>query len=101
MIVDRLTKSAHFILVKTTRTAKTLAVLYIKEIVRLHGISISIVSDRDPIFTSHFWEALQAELGTNLSLSTAYHPQTYGQTESVNRIFEDLLRACVLEFGGS
>ena len=101
VIVDRLTKSAHFIPVKPTRTAASLAELYVKEIVRLHGVPSKIVSDRDPIFTSHFWEALQKEMGTSLSLSTAYHPQSDGQTERVNRILEDLLRACVLDFGGS
>ena len=99
--VDRLTKSAHFIPVKPTRTAASLAEIYVKEIVRLHGVPSSIVSDRDPIFTSQFWEALQTALGTRLSLSTAYHPQTDGQTERVNRILEDLLRACILDFGGS
>lgn len=101
VIVDRLTKSAYFILVKSNRTTTSLAELYVKEIVRLHGVPSSIVSDRDPIFTSHFWEALQKEMGTTLSLSTAYHPKTDRQTERVNRILEDLLRACVLDFGGS
>ena len=101
VIVDRLTKTAHFIPVKPTRTAASLAILYIKEIVRLHGIPSSIVSDRDPTFTSRFWEAFQDALGTNLNFSTAYHPQTDGQTERVNRILEDLLRACILDFGGS
>ena len=74
VIVDRLTKSAHFIPVKPTRTAATLVETFMREIVRLHGIPISIVSDRDPIFTSKFWEALQTSLGIKLSLSTAYHP---------------------------
>ena len=99
--MDRLTKSAHFLLVKSKRTASSLASLYLKEIVRLHGIPSSIVSDRDPIFTSEFWRSLQEAVGTQLCLSTAYHPQTDGQTERVNRVLEDLLRLCVLDFGGT
>ena len=95
-----LTKSAHFIPVKATRTAVSLVEIFLKEIVRLHGVPVSIVSDRDPIFTSKFWEALQSAMGTDLRLSTAYHPQTDGQTERLNRILEDMLRACVLDFGG-
>lgn len=74
VIVDRLTKSAHFIPVKATRTAASLAEIFLKEIVRLHGVPVGIVSDRDPIFTNKFWEALQSALGTSLRLSTAYHP---------------------------
>ena len=101
VIVDRLTKSAHFIPVKSSRTASSLAEIYMREIVRLHGVPSSIVCDRDPIFTSKFWEAFQKSLGTRLNLSTAYHPQTDGQTERVNQILEDLLRACVLDYGGS
>ena len=101
VIVDRLTKSAHFIPIKASRTAMALASLYVKEVVRLHGIPKSIVSDRDPLFTSRFWQSMQSVLGTELSLSTAYHPQTDGQTERVNRVLEDLLRACVIDFGGS
>ena len=84
VIVDRLTKNAHFIPVKSTRTAASLACIYIKEIVRLHGIPSSIVSDRDPIFTSRFWEAFQAALGTKLNFGTAYHPQSDGQTGRIN-----------------
>ena len=101
VIVDRLTKSAHFIPIKSRRTAASLASLYLKEIVRLHGIPSIIVSDRDPIFTSEFWQSLQKAIGTQLCLSTAYHPQADGQTERVNRVLEDLLRLCVLEFGGT
>ena len=101
VIVDRLTKSAHFIPIKASRTAMTLASIYVKEVVRLHGIPKSIVSDRDPLFTSRFWQSLQMALGTELNLSTAYHPQTDGQTERVNRVLEDLLRACIIDFGGS
>jgi hypothetical protein len=79
--VNHLTKSAHFISIKATRTAVSLEKIFLKEIVRLHGIHISIVSDSDSIFTSKFWEALQSAMGTSLRLSTAYHPQTDGQTE--------------------
>lgn len=101
VIVDRPTKSAHFIPVKTTRTASSLAEIYMREVVRLHGILSSNVCDRDPIFTSKFWKAFQDTLGTKLNLSTAYHPQTDGQTERVNQILEDLLRAFIIDFGGS
>jgi len=76
IIVDRLTKSAHFIPIRSNRTAASLAHLYVKEIIRLHGVPSSIVSDRDPLFTSEFWRSLQDALGTELNLSTAYHPQT-------------------------
>ena len=99
--MDRLTKSAHFIPVKSRRIASSLASIYLKEIVRLHGTPSIIVSDRDPIFTSEFWKSLQEAVGTQLCLSTAYHPQTDGQTERVNRVLEDLLRLCILEFGGT
>ena len=78
VIVDRLTKSAHFIPIKSRKTAASLTSLYLKEIVRLHGIPSTIVSDRDPIFTSKFWRSLQEAVGTQLCLSMAYHPQTDG-----------------------
>ncbi len=71
-----------------------------KKIVQLQGISSSIVSDREPIFTSRFWEPFQDALGTGLMFNTTYHPQMDHQTERVNRILEDLLHACVLNFGG-
>src|SRR5262249_31198930 len=100
VIVDRLTKSAHFLPVRSTYSLKRYAELYIREIVRLHGVPISIVSDRDPRFVSRFWKSLHTALGTRLAFSTAYHPQTDGQTERTNQIFEDMLRACVLDFGG-
>jgi hypothetical protein len=101
VIVDRLTKSAHFLAMKSTYTLDRLAQLYVKEIVRLHGIPSSIVSDRDPRFTSNFWKSLQKALGTKLHFSTAYHPQTDGQTERINQILEDMLRACILELKGN
>jgi len=74
VIVDRLTKSAHFIPSKTVLSVARCAEIYIEQVVRLHGIPSSIVSDRDPRFTSKFWESLQAALGTKLRLSSAYHP---------------------------
>ena len=77
VIVDRLTKSAHFIPVKVTYNAEKLAKLYISEVVRLHGVPLSIISDRG----TKFWKTLHVELGTRLDLSTAFHPQTDGQSE--------------------
>jgi hypothetical protein len=100
-IIDRLTKSAHFIPINQTYSLERLAQIYLKEIVRLHGIPASIVSDRDPRFTSKFWHQLHLELGTKLRLSSAYHPQTDGQSERTIQSLEDLLRACVLEHKGS
>lgn len=101
VIVDRYTKSAHFLPVKVTFTVDQYAELYVKDIVRLHGAPKTIVSDRDPKFTSKFWEGLQRAMGTRLKFSTAFHPQTDGQTERTIQILEDMLRACVMDFGGS
>jgi hypothetical protein len=101
VIIDRLTKSAHFLPVKTTYTASQYAKLYLEEIVSLHGVPISIISDRGAQFTAQFWKSFQAALGTRLNLSTAFHPQTDGQSERTIQILEDMLRACVLDFGGS
>ncbi|RVW21919.1 Transposon Ty3-I Gag-Pol polyprotein [Vitis vinifera] len=101
VIVDRLTKSTHFLAMKTIDSMNSLAKLYIQEIVRLHGIPLSIVFDRDPKFTSQFWKSLQRTLDTQLNFSTAFHPQTDGQSERVIQILEDMLRACVLDFGGN
>jgi hypothetical protein len=101
VIVDRLTKSAHFVPFKITDSMQKMAELYIREIVRLHGVPVSIVSDRDPRFTSKFWKRLQEEMGTKLNFSTAYHPQTDGQSERTIRILEDMLRLCVLDFKGN
>ncbi|WVZ71093.1 LOW QUALITY PROTEIN: hypothetical protein U9M48_019717 [Paspalum notatum var. saurae] len=99
VIVDRLTKSAHFIPVKASYKASQLAELYIQNILKLHGVPLSIVSDRGPQFTAQFWKSLHRALDTKLDYSTAYHPQTDGQTERVNQLLEDLLRACVLTCG--
>ena len=86
---------------RTDYSLDKLAELYIKEIVRLHGIPISIISDRDPSFTSRFWGKLQEALGTRLNFSTAFHPQTDGQSERVIQIMEDMLRSCVINYEGS
>jgi hypothetical protein len=99
VIVDRLTKTAHFLPVHTTHKADKYADIYIDQIVCLHGIPRTIVSDRGALFVARFWEQLQKSLGTTVIRSSAYHPQTYGQTERVNQILEDMLRACVLHYG--
>ena len=91
MIVDRLTKSAHFIPVRIDYSMDKLAELYVDEIVRLHGVPLSIVSDRDSRFTSKFWKELQSALGTRLNFSTAFHPQTDGQSERLIQVLEDML----------
>ena len=101
VIVDRLTKSAHFLAVRMTFTLEEFCRLYIREIVRLHGVPVSIVSDRDPRFTAHFWKSFQKAMGTQLMMSTAFHPQTDGQSERTIQVLEDMLRACVLDFKGS
>jgi transposase InsO family protein len=99
VIVDRLTKVAHFISIKTTYSGPQLAELYISRIVYLHGVPKKIVSDRGAQFTLRFWERLHETLDTQLRFSSTYHPQTDGQTERVNQILEDMLRACALQYG--
>jgi IS30 family transposase len=98
VIVDRLTKISHFLPVKTDHPVTVYAQLYIARILSLHGVPKTIVSDRGPQFVAKFWEALHKSLDTKLLHSSAYHPQTSGQTERVNQMLEDMLRACVLDF---
>ncbi|GJQ91481.1 putative reverse transcriptase domain-containing protein [Tanacetum coccineum] len=99
VIVDRLTKSAIFIPMRETDPLEKLARMYLKEVVTRHGIPVSIICDRDPRFASNFWRSLQKALGTSLDMSTAYHPQTDGQSERTIQTLEDMLRACVIDFG--
>ncbi|GJV05985.1 putative reverse transcriptase domain-containing protein [Tanacetum coccineum] len=101
VIVDRLTKSTHFLPMREDYKMKRLARLYLNEIVARHGVPISIISDRDSRFTSRFWQSMQEALGTRLDMSTTYHPQTDGQSERTIQTLEDILRACVLDFGES
>jgi hypothetical protein len=91
VIVDRLTKTAHFLPVHTTHKTEKYVEFYIDQIVRLHGIPKTIMSDRGALFVAHFWEQLQKSLGFTVIRSSAYHPQTDGQMERVNQILEDML----------
>nr|GEW99304.1 reverse transcriptase domain-containing protein [Tanacetum cinerariifolium] len=99
VIVDRLTKSAHFLSMKRRDSIEKLAQLYLKEIVCRHGVRVSIISDRGRLFTSRFWETLQKALITQLNLSTAYHLETDGQSERTIQTLEDMLQACAFDFG--
>ncbi|GJV64583.1 putative reverse transcriptase domain-containing protein [Tanacetum coccineum] len=101
VIVDRLTKSAHFLPIRKDYKTEKLARIYINEIVARHGVPVLIILDSDGRFVSHLWQALQEALGTRLDMSTAYHPQTDGQSERTIQTLEDMLRACVMDFGGS
>jgi transposase InsO family protein len=101
VIVDRLTKPAHFIAVHTTYSVQQYAELYMYHIVRLHGIPKTIISNRGTQFVARFWEQLHECLGTKLICSSSYHPQTDGHTERINQILEDMLRASILHFDKS
>ncbi|GJS72170.1 reverse transcriptase domain-containing protein [Tanacetum coccineum] len=101
VIVDRLTKSAHFLPIRETDPMEKLMKLYIREVVTRHGVLVFIISDRDGRFTSLFLKALRKSLGTRLDMSMTYHPQTDGQSERTIQTLEDMLRACVLDFGRS
>ncbi|GJW36377.1 putative reverse transcriptase domain-containing protein [Tanacetum coccineum] len=98
---DRLTKSAYFLPMKKMDSTEKLTRLYLKEIVCRHSVPVLIISDRDSHFTLRFWRALQEALGMNLYMSTAYHPQTDGQSKRTIQTLEDMLRACVIDFGNS
>ncbi|CAN6686002.1 unnamed protein product [Malus baccata var. baccata] len=99
VIVDRLTRSAHFIPVREKYSLSRLAELFISKTVKYHGVPVSIISDRDPRFTSKFWVTFQKALGSRLLYSTTYHPQTYGQSDRTIQTLEDMLRSSVLQFG--
>ncbi|GJR00641.1 putative reverse transcriptase domain-containing protein [Tanacetum coccineum] len=98
VIVDRLTKSAIFVPMRETDPMKKLERMYLKEVVTRHGIPVSITCNRDQRFASNFWRSLQKALGTNLDMSTTYHPQTDGKIERTIQTLEDMLRACVIGF---
>ena len=93
VVVDWLTKVFHLIPTQTTALASDVAQLFVKEIVRLHGIPTRIISDRDAKFTSKFWMAMFQFVGTRLNLSSTYHPKKDGQTKRVNQVIEDMLRS--------
>nr|GEY21546.1 reverse transcriptase domain-containing protein [Tanacetum cinerariifolium] len=99
VIVDRLTKSAHFLPMKETNSMEKLTRQYLKEVVSRHGVPVLVISDRDSKFTSHFWRSLNEALGTQLDMSTNYHPQTDGQSKRTIQTLEDMLSACVIDFG--
>jgi hypothetical protein len=97
VVVDKLTKSAHFIPLKTTHKAANVVDIYMREVARLHDIPKSIVSNKDPKFTSKFWKGLFKGFRTNLNFNTTYHPESDGQTERVNQVIEDMLRMYAMD----
>ncbi|GKB91607.1 putative reverse transcriptase domain-containing protein [Tanacetum coccineum] len=97
--LDRLTKSAYFLPMMETEPIDKLARLYLKEVVTRHGIPVSIICDRDPRFVSNFWRSFQKAMGTRLDMSPTYHPETDGQSERTIQTLEEMLRACVIDFG--
>jgi transposase InsO family protein len=97
VVVDKLTKKTHFIPMKTTHKATHIAEVFIKEAARLHGVPKTIVLDRDPNFTSNFWKGLFKGFGTNLNLSTTYHPELDGKIARTNKKTEDMLRMYVMD----
>ena len=100
VIVDLLTKSAHFLAMQMTFTLEEFCRFYIREIVRLHKVLVSIVLDRDPRFTAHFWKKFQRVMGTQLMMSITFHPYTEGQSKMTIQMLENMLRECVLDLKG-
>ncbi|CAI7855541.1 unnamed protein product [Closterium sp. NIES-53] len=92
VVIDKFSKMGHFISTNATATAEASARLFFDRIITIHGIPATLISDRDPKFTSKFWKELMGLLGTKLAMSSAYHPQTDGQTERLNQVVEQLLR---------
>ena len=101
VVVDRLTKTAHFKPMKKTDSLHKLGTLYLREILRLHGTPVSIVSDRDPRFVSRFWKSLHQALGTTLNFSTSAHSRSDRQSERTMQILKDMLRAYSIDFEGN
>nr|GFC89618.1 reverse transcriptase domain-containing protein [Tanacetum cinerariifolium] len=99
VIMDRLTKSAHFLPIKENDPLDKLARLYLNRIVARHRIHVLIICDRNGRFTSNFWKSFQKDLGTDICMSTAYHPKTNGQSERTIQTLEHMLRACMIDFG--
>ena len=101
VIMDRLMKSAHLLAFRVGYSLEKLATIYIQEIVRLHGVHVSIVFDRDSRFIAKFWKSLHKALGTKLNFSTAFHPQTDGQSKRTIQTLKDMLRACAIDLKGA
>jgi len=97
VVVEKLTKEEHFILVKTTHKETNIADMYMREVARIHGVPKKIISTIEPKFTSNFWKGLFKGLGKNLNLSTSYHPESDRKIERTNRIIEDMLRMYVMD----
>ena len=101
VVVDRLTKSAHFIPVNSTYSAEDYARIFINKIVCVHGIPLSILFDTGAQYTSRSWMYFQKQLGTKVKLSTSFHPQMDGQAEHPIQTLKDILRACIIDFKGN
>ena len=101
VIVDRLMKSAHFLPIREKDNTSKLAEIYMREIVTRHGVPLSINSDRDGRFVSRIWQSFQEAFGSKMNMSPAFHPQTDGQSKRTIQTLEDMLRACVMDLGGS
>ena len=99
VVIDRLSKFAHFLPIRESITASQLADLYVSRVISLHGVPLEINFDRGRLFTSRLWQSFQNAMGTHLSFSTTFHPQSSGQVERVNQILEYMLRACIMSFG--